>query len=209
MLYLGLVDWGGHLLIVPIAHYESTRHLQHANDSCQTILDEIESTKLRLYQMYKGRGEVMVSFELYGGDQGQGTPLQHMHIQVIPIPLENEEEIESTFEREAPSFGLELYSKTKTLPDSLTMPYCQVQIPSLNVYMTFVPSAEKMKEYRMLEDQFNSRGKRPPRMIDLRFGRSVVAQLLDTPETVDWKKCIQSLEEEKEMTKYVRSLGLN
>lgn len=83
----GLLEWGGHLLIVPIGHVESTRHLQLTDsEDTQTIIKEMQTLKEQIQKVYhQQRGESMISFEMYGGDLGQGTPLQHMHIQVLLV----------------------------------------------------------------------------------------------------------------------------
>ena len=209
----GMVDWGGHLLIIPIGHYESTRHLLKKSSESQSLLDEMDTMKKRLAQVYKARGESVVCFEMYGGDQGQGTPLQHMHIQMIPIPLDIEADVGAIFEQEAEMFGLELVPDGQ-LPESLTMPYCRVELPTVKSrdgktscqVFVFVPTAEKMREYHAILEESRASGRRPPRLINLQFGRHVVAQLVGVPDKADWKNCLQTAEEEEAMAKNMRQL---
>lgn len=206
----GMVDWGGHLLVIPIGHYESTRQLIKNSSESQSLLDEIEAMKKKLSQVYVKRGESVVCFEMYGGDQGQGTPLQHMHIQMVPIPLDIESDVQAIFEQEAEMFGLELVPDGQ-LPDSLTMPYCKVELPTVRTSgksqsFVFVPTAEKMREYHAIEEESRATGRRPPRLINLQFGRQVVAQLIGSPDKADWKNCLQTAEEEEAMAKNMRKL---
>ena len=66
-----LAEWGGHLLIVPIGHVESTRHLQLTDsEDTQNIMKEMQSLKEQVQAVYKQREEAMISFEMYGGDLG-------------------------------------------------------------------------------------------------------------------------------------------
>jgi hypothetical protein len=210
----GLVEWGGHLLIVPIGHVESTRHLQLSAESedTQNIIKEMQALKEQVQAVYTQRGERMISFEMYGGDQGQGTPLQHMHIQLIPVPVEVTSDIQAVFEQEAEREGLEL-APDGTLPESLTVPYCRVEVPSLHkdtakspLVMVFVPSQDRMREFKALEDECLASGRRPPRLVNLAFGRAVVAQILGAPDKADWRKCLQTMEEEQAATLSIRAL---
>ncbi len=57
-----------------------------------------------------------------------------------------------------------------------------------------------------MEDECLASGRRPPRLVNLSFGRSVVARLLGTPEKDDWKKCLLTVEEEQAMTTSIRKL---
>jgi hypothetical protein len=149
---------------------------------------------------------------MYVCDQGQGTPLQHMHIQLIPVPVDVVPDIQAVFEQEAERQGLEL-APDGTLPESLTVPYCRVEVPSLKpdptespLVMVFVPSQDRMIKFKALEDECLASGRRPPRLVNLAFGRAVVAQLLGTPDKADWRNCLLTMEEEQAVTLSIREL---
>lgn len=132
--------------------------------------------------------------------------------QLIPIPVEVIPDIQSVFEEEAGRQGLEL-SPDGLLPESLTVPYCRVEVPSLSsdgtdtpLVMVFVPSQNRMREFKAMEDECMASGRRPPRLVNLAFGRSVVAQLLGAPDKADWRNCLQSMEEEQAATLSIRAL---
>lgn len=201
-----MVDWGGHLLIVPVGHYESFKHLFNSDPS-GSIRKEISEMKLQVSRMYSKRNEVLVSFELFGGYQGQSAPLQHLHFQLVPIPADLELEVEPSFLKEADAQGFSM-SKEKDV-EFLAMAYCKVEIfrnGELVSACIFTPTEKKLKEFRSLEEEASQLGRRPPRAIDPQFGRTVIANLLGYPEKSDWKNCVQTEDEEKAMSSHVKSL---
>ena len=204
--FKGVVDWGGHLLIVPVGHYQSFKHLANVDPS-GSIRDEIQQMQMQVSKLYSKRDQVLVSFELFGGYQGQSAPLQHLHYQLLPIPSELELEIRPSFQQEAENQGF-CESNEKDV-EFLAMAYCKVEIFKDGKRISshiFTPSEDKLKEFRSLEEEASQRRRRAPRIIDPQFGRSVIANLLGYPEKSDWKNCIQTEDEEKAMSSYVKSL---
>jgi hypothetical protein len=200
------VDWGGHLLIVPVGHFESYKHLIHS-DSSGEIRKEMFEMKAQVSKMYWKRDEVLVSFEIFGGFQGQSAPMQHFHFQLLPVHSDLELEVEPSFRREAEAHGF-IVTQEKDV-ELLALAYCKVEIFSNGKQIStfiFTPSEQKLQEFRFIEEEASNGRKRPPRLIDPQFGRTVIANLLGYPEKSDWKYCIQTEEEEKAMAAHIKAL---
>ncbi len=193
-------------MIVPVGHFESFKHLIQA-DASGEIRNEIQEMKVQVSKMYSKRDEVLVCFELFGQFQGQSTPMQHFHLQLLPIHSDLELEVEPSFKSEAEAQGF-IYSNEKDV-ESMALAYCKVEIFKNGKHMSntvFTPSEHKLQEFRSLEEETLQRGKRPPRLIDPQFGRTVIANLLGYPEKSDWKNCIQTEDEERAMASHIKKL---
>ncbi|KAJ3290819.1 hypothetical protein HK104_006499 [Borealophlyctis nickersoniae] len=206
----GLVDWGGHTLLVPIGHYPSSRHMEvlegDEGATARSAMEEMERYKAALAEAYAGKGASMVCYELYaGGGVEDGGGLLHMHLQVVPIPTELEPKIEVAFMESAKDEGLEL---VKELPSDLDTPYCRVEVPTAGgvKILTFVPSAQTLEEHAQLAAEVAAQGRRPPRVINLQFGRLTLATLLGQPDRANWKNCILPHKEERRLAEELRRL---
>ncbi|TPX66204.1 hypothetical protein SpCBS45565_g04650 [Spizellomyces sp. 'palustris'] len=208
----GLVDWGGHMLVVPIAHYTSMRQMQTLDGAegatAQAALAEMEKFKSALRDMYTARGDIMVCFEIFGGGGNADVMrMQHMHLQLVPLPADLLPDLEKIFLDEAAEEGLEVVQDGR-LPDAVTAPYCRVEIPAAEQtrVLVFRPSAAKVEEVRRLTLEAAQGGRRPPRVMNLQFGRKVLSTLLGKPDRINWKNCILPETEEQRLTEEMRRL---
>ncbi|KAI8822915.1 CwfJ C-terminus 1-domain-containing protein-like protein [Fimicolochytrium jonesii] len=214
----GLVDWGGHFLLVPIAHNTSTRQMQtlegEEGESAQNALKEMEGIKEKIRELYKARGDVMVCFEMFGGgaEGALADTLQHMHLQVVPMSDKSLPELETAFMKEAEEEGLELIPNAN-LPDLESDMYCRVELPtssstpSETKILVFRPSPDRMEEYQQQVAEAEQAGRRhPPRIMNLQFGRKVLAELMGVPHAADWKRMLLPKEDEEKLTGKIREL---
>jgi len=114
------VPGGGHVLIVPIAHYPTIQSI--TPDLAQGVTAEInkyaahELTFLRdkaayvlnryktaLHNLYAKHGAAMVSFEVARVSAKGG----HAHVQVVPVPQSLADKVEEAFINEGKRMGLE------------------------------------------------------------------------------------------------------
>ncbi|KAI8912232.1 CwfJ C-terminus 1-domain-containing protein-like protein [Powellomyces hirtus] len=211
----GLVDWGGHMLIIPVAHQHSTRQMQMLEGeeglTAKETLKEMEVFKGKLFDVYAARDEIMVCYELFGGGSAEtlAEALQHMHLQVVPLPAALLPDLQPAFLREAEAEGLELVPEGK-LPDAVSDMFCRVEIPTGDgretKVMVFRPSAARIEEHQHMAAEAERTGRRIPRIMNLQFGRKVLASLLGNPAAVDWKRCLLPKAEEEKLAKNMREL---
>ncbi|XP_068220486.1 CWF19-like protein 1 isoform X2 [Palaemon carinicauda] len=114
-----------HLLILPIAHFQSTSDLE---DDCR---EEIEKFKSALKRMFKKKGSSVVFFE-------RNYRSQHLQVQVVPIPKNTVDCTLETFMNIATSFNLELDEIPKLSDIS------QVAPPGTPFFYTELPTGEKL-----------------------------------------------------------------
>ncbi|ORY54261.1 CwfJ C-terminus 1-domain-containing protein-like protein [Leucosporidium creatinivorum] len=172
------VPGGGHVLIIPIAHYPTL--LSIPSESSPPILAEVEAYKEALRKCYDEFGADLVAFEV-GRLGGKGG---HAHVQVCPLPRSLSPLASSHFIDAGAKGGLTFSddpavlssllesSKAGTLQDD----YWRIDLPDEKVLCAVV---EKGKRY------------------DLGFGRTALASLLNTLDRADWKACTQTDAEEK------------
>eukprot|EP00842_Homolaphlyctis_polyrhiza_P002141 jgi/Hompol1/2928/HPOL_001491-RA len=203
----GLVP--GHILVVPVGHFPSTRSLQLVSGSyaetARNTLIELVQVQDAARKMEAERGNCVVGFEVYaGGDGGSSAneQLHHLHLQLVPIPLELEHMVENAFKQEADRQGLELVDD---MPESATTPYVRISLSDHRV-VVFAPSEERLAEFERQKQEAMRLRQRPPRLFNLQIGRQVIAGLLGKPDRTDWKRCILSKEEETAQAKGLQEL---
>ncbi|KAJ3056074.1 hypothetical protein HK097_008202 [Rhizophlyctis rosea] len=210
-----LIEWGGHMLIVPIGHYRSTWHMRKSEEEeAKGSLEEIEEIRGRLTKLYRKMGSVTVGFEMFGGGGEEDGKLMHVHEQVVPIPEELIDEIGPAFQREAEAEGL---VAVDDYPEDHTLPFCRVTYPSssdtstkdiVEITKIYVPSQDKQDQYQeaLAAAASMGTGRRPPRMMNLQFGRLVLANLINRPDRADWKKCLVTIGEETKLAGKMKDL---
>lgn len=113
------VPGGGHVLIVPIAHYPTIQSI--TPDLAQGVTAEInkyavnssllqdeaayipDRYKTALHNLYAKHGAAMVSFEVARVSAKGG----HAHVQVVPVPQSLADKVEEAFTNEGKRMGLE------------------------------------------------------------------------------------------------------
>ncbi|XP_077401061.1 CWF19-like protein 1 [Vanacampus margaritifer] len=170
--YLALAKGGlnvGHVLILPIGHYQSTVEL------ASEVLQEMDQYKAALRSFFKSRGERCVLFE-------RNYRSQHLQIQVVPLPLDRcaTADIKEAFVVQAQEQQMELME----IPQHSDLK--QIAPPGTPYFYVELDSEEKLF-YRI------------QRNFPLQFGREVLASeaLLNIPTRADWKECKQSRGEEE------------
>jgi len=102
----GLLEDGSHFLIIPITHIPCNNNLINAPPDEEeeidkdALLEEMGKYKKILSDYYQSHeNKKIICFEVYGGFDGK--KYRHMHIQVVPVPENIEQNIESSFIAEA------------------------------------------------------------------------------------------------------------
>ena len=149
----------------------------------------------------KKKGLMTICFESYVGYSGDPEDeegrlawktRQHMITQIVGIPEELTDVVHPEFLAAAEREGLEL---TDTLPMDCDVGYISVEFEEKE--LIFKVGQEKMDWVRNELDLGNAR---VGTGINVRFGNSVVAGLLGTPERSNWKKFVLDFEKESEVT---------
>ena len=206
-----------HTLIVPIGHFQSTRSMQvamagesqastldadaatHQSESAKKTWTEISEIKNKIATIEsQTSGQCIISFEVFAGStSGVHQKHHHLHVHVVPVPADLAPLVEDAFVQQASDDGLEVFDE---LPDDISVPYIRVELPDGKV-IVLAPSDARIREYEQemgeRMNQVKGSGKRfPQRLLNLQLGRLVLAKLLGMPDRLDWKRCIQSAEEE-------------
>ena len=107
---------------------------------------------------------------------------------MVPVDQDLEDLVESHFREEVKLQG---FQEIETLPDSPYWPYCKLWVHG--------------REPIIIAPSQPDNGISVP--FNIQIARYSLASLVGSPELVDWKKCVLSLEEETELTeKYRNSL---
>ncbi|KAG0050731.1 hypothetical protein BGZ83_004478 [Gryganskiella cystojenkinii] len=202
-----LIPGGGHVILITINHYSSFSTVEEAAKS--DLESELRQYKDGLRNLYKSKGAAMVVWEL-----SQRGAMQHAHTQVMAIPQDKVEAVETAFRDQIGLFYSSppsLNHKGKALkplsslsedpegPDAVmeeeedpesSQPKAEWQTtaPSdgSNYFKVELPNGKNL--YCIIP-----MGQR----IDMQFGRNVLAKALGTPDRAFWKKCVKSPEEER------------
>ncbi|GAA5900277.1 Drn1p [Sporobolomyces salmoneus] len=171
------VPGGGHVLLIPIAHYPTLRSIP--SEVSAQVLEEIELYKQALKKCFEKFGADMVVFEMARTSRKGG----HAHIQICPIPSSLSSEAESTFQVQAQKYGFELSELTD--PSSFYRD-AETDGQGTDYFKVDLPNGKKLVHWIKKDERFG-----------FQFGRETVALLLHTPDRADWKQCAKSDEEEK------------
>lgn len=170
--YVALAKGGlvpDHVLICPIAHFESTVKLT------EEVLMEIEKFKRALRKMYHKEGKSCVIFE-------RNYYTQHLQLQVIPVPLTDVEELKDIFRDHGDSNSLAMREVPANTELSQIVPvgapYFVVEFDNEDKLLHRVSSKMPL--------QFGREVAASP-------------ALLNMPDRVHWKACKVSEDEETKM----------
>lgn len=167
------VPGGGHVLIVPIAHYPTIQSI--TPDVSQGIAAEIHKYKTALHNFYAKHGAAMVSFEVARVSAKGG----HAHVQVVPVPQSLADKVEEAFINEGKRIGLEPEKDSEAALKACAdgkKSYFRVDLPDGRPVVWLIESAG--------------------RSFSLQFGRVVLTSLLGIKDRMDWKACSQSEEDD-------------
>ncbi|KAF9178646.1 hypothetical protein BGZ51_000575 [Haplosporangium sp. Z 767] len=176
-----LIPGGGHVLLITINHYPSFRTVEPSARS--DLESELKKYKDGLRQLYESKGASMVTWELNTGGR-----MQHAHVQIMAIPSDKVDEVEHRFQKDIESFfqedtrpghGDRAQNKAAWqdhLPSSPKDGFFKVELPNGKTLVCPIPERQR---------------------IDMQFGRTVLAEVLETPERANWKSCVKVADEER------------
>jgi len=167
------VPGGGHVLIVPIAHYPTLASI--APDLAPPVMNEIDKYKSALHALFAKNSAAMVTFEVARLSARGG----HAHVQVMPVPLKLQDKVEQAFIDYGRQEGVEFEEDPAGAMQSCVD-------GRKSYFLVDLPEGKKMVHIM-----------RDPRAFNLQFGRQVLVNLLEMPDRLDWKACVQTDEDEK------------
>ncbi|CAE6412247.1 unnamed protein product [Rhizoctonia solani] len=161
-----LVPGGGHLLIIPIAHYPTL--LSAPPELAVSIISEVEQYKSALRNLFAKHGAAAVMFEV-ARLSGRGG---HAHIQVVPVPLEKADKVEEIFHNNGQREGIKWEQDAEAALEG-------AKRGGGNYFRIDLPDGRKMISF--IRGPFN-----------LQFGRTTLAEFLGLPDRADWKACSEN-----------------
>ncbi|KAI7947368.1 hypothetical protein MJO28_009276 [Puccinia striiformis f. sp. tritici] len=171
------IPGGGHVLLIPIAHYPSLLGLP--SELAIPIVSEIEQYKSAIKRCYEAYSASMVSFEV-AKLSGRGARAGHAHLQICPVPNHLADQVEKTFIEHGHSLGIDLV-------DEIALKDMKDQVKdAISYFRVGLPDGKNLVHLMKPDEKFN-----------LQFGRITLANLLGTPDRVNWKSCERSETEEK------------
>ncbi|CAK5277556.1 unnamed protein product [Mycena citricolor] len=167
------VPGGGHVLIIPIAHFPTYSTIP--GDLAGPIIEETERHKTALREMFAKHKAAMVTFEV-GKLSAKGG---HAHVQAVPVPLALQDKVEQVFRSEGQMLGIDFEAD----PDE-ALQTCAGGRGSY--FRVDLPNGQKL--VHLIKDHVP---------FGIQFGRQTLASLLNMPERMDWKACSLSDDEDK------------
>ncbi|THH19473.1 hypothetical protein EW146_g1707 [Bondarzewia mesenterica] len=166
------VPGGGHVLIVPIAHFATLSSIPQ--DLREPVMQEVNKYKAALRAFYAKHSAIPIFFEV-GRLSVKGG---HSHIQVVPVPRSFRDQVESAFVDEGHSHGIQfdLEEAGAKVPGQDARSYFRVELPD----------ARRLVHWMQDGVPFS-----------VQFGRLVLSKLLKMEDRLDWKACVQSEEDDK------------
>ncbi|KAF7440558.1 hypothetical protein PC9H_000904 [Pleurotus ostreatus] len=166
------VPGGGHVLIIPIAHYPTFTTIPP--DLAPPVLEETERYKTALRAFYAKHRSAAVFFEVGRLSMKGG----HAHVQAVPIPEKMKEDVKTTFLEQGRMQGIDFEEDPVAAMESCQNgrgSYFKVELPDGGTMV------------HLLKDHVP---------FSIQFGRQVLTTLLNMPERLDWKECVLSQEED-------------
>ncbi|XP_023209442.1 CWF19-like protein 1 isoform X1 [Centruroides sculpturatus] len=177
--YLALAKGGltnDHILILPIAHHQSTIELP------PDALHEIERYKESLKKFFNSQNKTVVFFE-------RNYKSSHLQIQVVPIPLDMIDRLKSVFFSQADEKDINLDEIPKHSELSQIVP------PGKPYFYVEFESGEKL--FHRIRTQFPLQFGREVLASE---------EILNIPHCADWKACKYTKAEEVEMASDFKTL---
>jgi hypothetical protein len=184
-----LMKFSGHCLIIPIEHTPSLEPSSESESVIKTPLyNEILRYQASLIKLFASFNLGTIFFHI---NKSQSI---HLHIQAFPIPtdflidfetyLKKNAQINNTKYKRSTRFKFEKFN------DSSDENYLEM-INSKKDYIQFQVFDLSIKKQTIYISYIEE-----DKVLDLQFGRRVLAYLLQTPKRVKWDQCQQSIERE-------------
>lgn len=166
------IPGGGHVLIVPIAHFATLSSIP--DELRDSVIQEVDQYKTALRAFYAKHGATPIFFEV-GRLSAKGG---HSHIQVIPVPLSLKDSVESAFVDGGKAHGIEfdVEEAGAKVPGQDAGSYFRVEFPNAS------------RRVHWMRDGVP---------FSVQFGRQVLSSLLKLEDRMDWKACVQAEEDDK------------
>ncbi|KAH9818714.1 CwfJ C-terminus 1-domain-containing protein-like protein [Melampsora americana] len=179
------VPGGGHVLIIPIAHYPSLLALPH--EFSRSIQNEIRSYQSALRTFYSKYDCELVSFEICKL-MGIGSRQGHGHLQVCPIPNALVSKVEEGFRSEGRLMGIEFEEEKEEEEEEEEGKEDGHGNgrEGISYFRVGLPGGKGLRYWIKAHERFN-----------MQFGRIVLAKVLGLPERWDWKSCVTKEEDEE------------
>jgi len=175
--YLAIAKGGindSHLLLVSVLHIPNQLFLSSPASG------ELKQWMNALTKFFSDRGEPVIFFE-----HNYPTNNQHMHIQVVPFPLNQKNRAKEYFMNEGRNFKLSWI----TLEEKDTIRH---DIGNKDNFLWV-----KLPDGKQLLASFEQK-------IPFSFGRRVLCYLWGNPELDNWKNCVLPTQQEDKITKSLR-----
>ncbi|KAI8444703.1 CwfJ C-terminus 1-domain-containing protein-like protein [Phakopsora pachyrhizi] len=179
-----LVPGGGHVLIIPIAHYPSL--LGVSSELSVPILKEIEEYKASLNKCYQSFECSPISFEVVRLS-GKGAKAGHFHLQVCPIPNRLIQAAEKAFAEEAKNQNFEFEAGDDL--DDVLKDLVKKDRESLSYFKVVLPLNGKVLIHLI----------KPNEKFNLQFGRICLDRLLRNDTILTNQKNPKTDDEEMEL----------
>ncbi|KAI8811307.1 CwfJ C-terminus 1-domain-containing protein-like protein [Cladochytrium replicatum] len=148
-----------HVLVIPIAHFPSTRYMEveaingdlpeDEKKTARATAFEVASVKRKVAEVvHQATGERVVAFEVFAGmvgESGDGRLKQmHAHIQLIPLPSTiTTAEVLASFDAQAVEDGLVALPSGETYPSRPELPYCRIDLDPVSEHEVSDGNAKK------------------------------------------------------------------
>ncbi|KAI5119953.1 hypothetical protein M0805_002142 [Coniferiporia weirii] len=167
------VPGGGHVLLVPIAHFPTLSALPP--DLAAPLGAEITSYKDALRKLYAAHGCGALIFEV-GLINARGG---HAHAQAVPLPMRLSNQVEAAFKGEGARVGMEFEEDPEKALEACAG-------GRANYFRVDLPDGRMMVHLIKQDVPFS-----------IQFGRQVLCKILGVDERFDWKACSQTEAEER------------
>ncbi|KAH8923096.1 hypothetical protein BT69DRAFT_1262729 [Atractiella rhizophila] len=170
-----IIPGGGHILIIPIGHYQTAKALP--DDIRESTLQEMEVYKVALKKFYAKYDHDLVIWDV-SRSTGRAS---HFFVSVCPVPKSLSPQIEETFKTAAgeAGFSFEPQEELSTPRVRDASDFFKVDLPNGKSLVYLIPP-------------YTAGGQ----LFNLQFGRLVLAKLLGDEGRADWRACQLTEEEE-------------
>ncbi|KAK9479784.1 CwfJ C-terminus 1-domain-containing protein-like protein [Lipomyces japonicus] len=163
------LDCPAHVIIIPLSHGPTISSIEDEESRIKTR-KEMTKYKERISEMLAKHGYSAIALEIsrYNGI--------HFHVQIIPVPSDKLDKVKPEFEKASQINGYKLEEREDS---------SEIADAEEDFFKVYLPGGKVL--YILLSNDMR---------FDLQFGRKVLANVLGFPDRFDWKKCVQTEQEE-------------